>query len=160
MKEIQLTRGKVALVDDEDFEELNRYKWCLSGDGKYARRCIGNNIGVYMHSAIMDTPKGMHTDHVNHKTLDNRKENLRVCTGTQNILNSGKQRNNTSGYKGVTYITNKAKRVKRWMAQTSINYKHIVIGYFRTAEEAALAYDRFVVKHFGEFAGTNFGDSR
>jgi len=160
MKEIPLTQGKVAIVDDEDFEELNQHKWCLSGDGKYARRCIGNNIGIYMHSVIVNTPKGMETDHINHNTLDNQRENLRVCTGSQNMKNRDKQNNNTSGYKGVTYITNKTKRVKRWLAQTMEKRKHIVIGYFNTAEEAALAYDKYALENHGEFAITNFGDNR
>lgn len=94
-------------------------------------------------------------DHINGDGLDNRKQNLRICTKSENACNRGIDRDNTSGYKGVCYISNKTKRVKRWIAQIAINKKHICIGYFHTKEEAAIAYNEAATKYHGEFAKLN-----
>ena len=89
MKKIKLTQGKFALVDDEDFERVSQYKWtaekCSKSENYYARN---RTINAKMHRLIMGVCKSkLVVDHVNHRTLDNRKENLRVCTQKQNLRN-------------------------------------------------------------------------
>ncbi len=154
MKEIPLRplkQKKVALVDDEDFEELSRYKWYVAGGWNtfYARRSASlQDKSVLMHRLIMQTPEGMQTDHKNGDGLDNRRENLRVCTRSQNRMNSGRQANNTSGYKGV----NLEKSVGKWRARIMVSGKHKSLGLFTTKEEAYAAYCVACVKFHGEFA--------
>ena len=111
------TRASIpCLVDDEDYEALCRYKWSVvkrgaQGNRVYARTAFTNRllyptkrqVYVNLHDVVMWKPKGYMIDHINGNTLDNRKENLRICTNKQNIRNSGKYKNNTSGFKGVTW---------------------------------------------------------
>lgn len=152
MKLITLTKGKVAMVDDEDFEMLSQWKWCF-GDG-YAARSIRvglNQKHVKMHRVIANTPKGMHTDHINGDGLDNRKENLRICTNAENLRNQGKQSNNTSGFKRVGWD----KRNRKWAAYIRLNYKKIHLGLFPTPELAHAAYCEAAIKYHGEFARTS-----
>jgi hypothetical protein len=156
---IPLTRGQVALVSDHRFEELNQYKWFafFSADvnGFYAVRdewVNGKGKRIYMHRQIMSTPKGAYCDHINLDTLDNRDENLRNCTNSQNCANRLKQKNNTSGYKGVF------KNGNHWMARLKKNRKPIYIGTYLTREEAARAYDEKASEIFGEFARLNFSE--
>ena len=153
-KEIPLTQGKIVLVDEEDFKYLNQFKWHAVKDLKtgrfYAVKNIKKNgkwIKIYMHQEIMKTPRGMETDHINRNSLDNRKDNIRICTCSQNQMNRGKQNNNTSGYKGVFWH----KRVEKWMAQIRVNRKQIYLGYFNTKKDAALAYTGAAKQYFGEF---------
>lgn len=108
MKKIPLTKGQVALVDDEDYEMVSRYKWYTQDINKtlYAQRMIvtkgtGKRVTMFMHRLIMNTPQGMDTDHIDRNGLNNQKSNLRICTRTQNLLNRGMLKSNTSGYKGV-----------------------------------------------------------
>jgi hypothetical protein len=163
MKEIQLTQGQVAIVDDWRFDELNRYKWYAKWDSStqsframHAFRLeSGKQKVVFMHSYIMCTPSGMVTDHINRDALDNREENLRICTNQQNLCNRPKQVNNTSGYKGVYYYKSSGK----WRAQITIDRKRTGIGYFNTAIEAAQAYDRVAKEQYGDFAFLNFGEN-
>lgn len=107
MKDMILTKGQVSVVDDEDFERLSQYKWSAlkTKGGFYAVRqwrTPGKQNFVYMHRAIMDCPVGMEVDHINHNGLDNRKENLRVCTHETNLQNMKMHKDNTSGIKGVS----------------------------------------------------------
>ena len=152
MKKIELTKGKVALVDDDDFDELSKHKWCVSKDGNnfYAIRSIkidGKKRTVKMHRVIMQTPKGMDTDHIDHDGLDNRKENLRICTHTENLMNTGKYKNNVSGYKGVSWDNSRSK----WKSQIKFNKKIIILGRFTDKEEAYKAYCEAAKKYHGEF---------
>lgn len=158
--EIKLTQGKVALVDKEDFEELNKYKWCANRTGNtfYALRNSLNDVNkkkhkIYMHRLIMNPSKDMFIDHIDNDGLNNTRKNLRICTKSENNMNSGKQKNNTSGFKGVSW--NKPK--KKWIAQISINGVTTHLGYFDTAEEAYKAYCEACIKHHGGFA--NLGKS-
>lgn len=135
MKKIPLTQGKYALVDNEDYLELSKYKWQYNKG--YAKRGVfnGTNMSdVFMHRVINNTPDGMDTDHINRDRLDNRKENLRSCTRKVNSYNAGHQKNNRLGVKGVHM------RGKRFRAVIGDNYKRIHLGYFDTIEEASNAY--------------------
>lgn len=159
MKEIKLTQGKVALVDDEDFDRVNAFKWSAQKkrSGKfYAVRTVsglnGKRHTVWMHRFIMNTPDGMDTDHIdNTNDLDNHSSNLRVCTRSENLMNQGVRSNSTSGFKGVSFN----KRDKKWQVAISSNGRRISLGYYDTSLEAHKAYCDACVKHHGEFA--NFG---
>ena len=158
MKEILLTLGMKTLVDDEDYEKLNQWKWYPlidSSTGNYyvARKIVLNN-GKYstqrMHREIMKTPNGLQCDHINHNTLDNRKSNLRNVTNSQNQMNKSRKSGNKSGYKGVN------KHYGEWTASLSKNNKRVYQKDFDTPEDAAHAYDDAAVKYHGEFAKLNF----
>ena len=164
MKRIPLTKGKYAIVDDEDYSELAKHKWYASGKGKYvyAIRDIrgkgeGNRKTIIMHRVILNAPDGMEVDHINGDRLDNRKKNLRICSHRENIRNQKKANSSTktSKYKGVDYHRGHY-RVGRWRVRIGYNYKQICIGMFRNEIEAAKAYDIEARTLFGEFANTNF----
>lgn len=155
-KLIKLTQDQYALVDDEDYDYLNQFKWCAdwcrSTNSFYAKRRrlkrepIGPSI-IMMHRYIMSAPAKMYIDHINHDTLDNRKCNLRICTASQNAMNRNKQSTNTSGYKGVCW----SKSAKKWLARIDINKKSIHLGYFKEKEEAYKVYCEAAKKHHGKF---------
>ncbi|MDD5006698.1 MAG: HNH endonuclease [Candidatus Omnitrophica bacterium] len=161
MKEIALSGkkgiGKFVLVDDEDFDRLNKYRWCYNGAG-YA--CRGINIGngkvkpIFMHREIIGTPHGMYTDHIDGNKLNNQRFNIRVCNQSQNSLNRNKQPTNTTGYKGVSI--RKTNKYKKFRAHLTAYGKQYDIGCFHTAIEAAKAYDAKARELFGEFARLNF----
>lgn len=158
MKIIPLTKDKFTLVDDEDYNQLNKYKWCVMSQGYAARgiRISGKSYLVLMHRAILNSPKGFDIDHINGNKLDNRKSNLRVCSHSQNQWNRSKQKNNTSGYKGV-YLD---RRDGAWYSQVLSRQKDKRIVFsskrYKTPIEAARAYDRMALEHHGEFANLNF----
>lgn len=149
MKEIPLTQGKVALVDDEDYEWLNQWKWRF---GDYAIRTLPRDSGpirfVRMHRLIMAAPAGLEVDHINGNPLDNRRKNLRLCSHAENTRNT--KIHNRTGFKGVQ------PNGKGWTAKIKTLGKTKYIGFYRTPEEAAKAYDQKAVELFGEFARTNF----
>lgn len=151
-REILLTRGMVALVDDEDFERVSRYSWRahIGRDSKsfYAAR---SNKCIRMHREIIGAKYGQIVDHINGNTLDNRRHNLRFCNPSQSAMNRGISPSNTSGYKGVFRDRN-----GRWGAVIKIHYKQIRLGSFFVKVDAARAYDRAAKKYFGEFARLNF----
>jgi len=151
MKIIPLTKGMETLVDDEDFERFGHLKWHFTTAGYAARRpwCPINKKAkgsVYLHREICQTPKGLHTDHVNGVRLDNRKENLRVCNPSQNQGNEKLSKNNTTGYRGVIFSFGK------YRAQIKVNYKTRVVGAYDTAQQAYEKYKEMAVKAWGEFA--------
>ena len=156
MKEIPLTQGKTVLVDDEDFEYLNQWKWfyCKSRKTGYAKRASGkrpNKRQISMHRMIMQPNPGMEVDHIDHNGLNNQRCNLRNCTPTDNKRNGFKHRNNTSGYIGVTWEM----RRQKWSANIQANNKNIFLGRFDMAKDAACAYDAAAQKYYGDFAYTN-----
>jgi len=150
-KLIYLTKGRVAVVDEEDFEELSKHKWCVS-TGYAVRRLVTNGIPqlLLMHRVIMNASKGQEIDHINGDRLDNRKANLRFVTRQQNIFNK-KPQGKTSKYKGVYF----RKSWGKWIAQISINKKKQHIGVFENELDAARAYDNIASKLCGEYARLN-----
>jgi hypothetical protein len=158
MKEIILTQGKVAIVDDDDYEYLNQWKWCVRINKKdvyYATRSDysikGKTSCISMHRQIMNATKGYVVDHINQCTLDNRKVNLRICTHTQNLHNRPKNINNTSGYKGVGWCN----KYEKWRAKIWLNSKCYHVGYYIDVIDAARAYNAAALKYHGEFAHLN-----
>lgn len=143
MKYITLPQNKQVIVDDEDYEELSKYKWHLSNG--YAVRHVSTkpDIREYMHRKINDTPKGLVTDHINGNKLDNRRSNLRTATVSQNGMNYARKRGTTNPYRGVSLH----KKTGLWRARIN----HITIGYFRESSEARMAYECVVGQLYGEF---------
>lgn len=153
MKTISLTQGTLCLVDDEDYERINAHKWSLSKNGGYfyAVRKVGNRL-VMMHREIVGADDGLVVDHKNHDTLDNQRENLRMCSQQQNLQNSRKRKDNTSGFKGVGFH----KRTGKWRARIVVGGLQKEIGEFETAIKAAEVYDQQAERYHGEFAVLNF----
>lgn len=161
MKTIPLTQGQVALVDDEDYEEVSKFKWHANGCNArtktfYAYRSIcvnGKRTTIKMHRQILKLPSGAvpQVDHIDGNGLNNQRNNLRTCTETQNRGNVRLTIANTSGFKGVRWF----KPSKKWVSRIIVNKKYTHLGYFNHAIDAALAYDDAASKHFGEFALLN-----
>lgn len=159
MKTIELTQNQAALVDDEDFEWLSRWKWYALWDNctksfyaaRTAPRPDGKRRHVYMHRSILGLGPGELGDHKDRDSLNNQRFNLRRCTKSQNNANGKRQRNNTSGYKGVCWH----KRHNKWYAGIRYQGKRIYLGAFKRVEDAACAYNDAARKYFGEFASLN-----
>lgn len=149
MKNIKLTQGYFAIVDDSDYEWLNHYTWYF-GHGYAVRNKSDSNPYRFMHRMILNTPEGMDTDHLNLDRLDNRRENLRICTASRNQQNRLAHSDNSSGYKGVS------RHGIGWMAQIMCSRKKFYLGTYRTKEEAAIAYDKKAIELHGEFSILNF----
>ena len=160
MKEIKLTQGQVALIDDEDFEYLNQFKWYAmkTKHNDYVSRdevINGVSTRILMHRLIMKTPVGVMTDHIDHNGLNNQKHNLRLCTNGQNLMN--RRPRESSKYLGVYVIKTIRKKsvYKSIRADITVNKKTIHLGSFKTEEDAALAYNEAALKYHGEFANPN-----
>ena len=156
MKEIPLTKGYVALVDDEDYERVAQFNWHahLARDTVYARRSFNRKPHIYLHRFIMGIEPGMRcdVDHQDRNGLNCQRSNLRVATHAQNIHNQKKRRDNTSGYIGVTWFRSRQK----WLARVVHEGRVHVAGQFDNPEDAARAYDAMVWRLRGEFAHLNF----
>ena len=153
MKAIPLTQDMVAVVDDEDFVELSKYKWQFNQLG-YAIRTDWNNgspKAVYMHRQLLGDPDGLIVDHINQDKLDNRKINLRTCKHRENLQNRGKQANNTTGYSGVIYRKDKGK----YYSTLTSGGKTYRLGYFKCKHDAARMYNFWAADIHGEFACLN-----
>jgi hypothetical protein len=152
MKKIILTKGKFALVDDEDFEWLNKFSWHYSDNG-YAVGRTSKTSGkkcIWMHREILGTPIGMDTDHIDMNKLNNQRSNLRICSRSQNMMNTKRQQNNTTGFRGVRIL-----RGKSFQSYININKRRIHLGTFPDLISAAKAYDAKSKELFGEFAYLN-----
>lgn len=128
MKRVKLTRGKYALVDDNDFENVSNYKWYCSSMGYASRTEIkgGKRKEVLMHRFLLNAQKGVEVDHINRNPLDNTRKNLRFCTRSENNHNRGLNRNNSSGYTGIYWH----KKAQKWQAQIMLDKKRVNIGLF------------------------------
>ena len=160
-KLIPLTKGLFVIVDDEDFDKMNEFKWhtCTKDRRPYAlrterfgKRKDNKKHHIYMHRILIDAPIGKSVDHINGDSLDNRKENLRLCTTQQNSANSaGRPNKRKSKYKGVKKNAN----CSTWSARITVNRKEIYLGCFKTEEHAAYAYNKAAMLYFQEFARLN-----
>jgi len=162
-KLLPLSQNKFAIVDADDYDRLNKYKWCVSRarHTNYAmRRTKGKRVKgkrvnrklVLMHRFIMNAPRHLVVDHRNHNGLDNRRENLRLCTRAENSRNRRPFRLNGSKYKGVSWD----KERKLFVASIRCNGKYYHLGRFKSEIKAAKAYDKKARELFGEFAYLNF----
>jgi hypothetical protein len=147
-----LTRGKVALVDSADAAFVGQWNWCAwvcPQGGWYALRTDRETgATARMHRVLAGVPPGVEVDHVDRDSLNNRRKNIRVATRAQNNRNRGRQRNNTSGYKGVTWYA----RHKQWGAKISAGGRSHFLGLYRDAEDAHRAYCEAAARLHGEFA--------
>ena len=168
MKEISLTQGQYALVDNEDYERINQMgKWCVNYNigtkSFYAVKAVrdftkkSKQSLIRMHRVIMDCPSDKEIDHINHDTLDNTKVNLRICNHSQNVMNKKPKHNSSSKFKGVHLEKQyyKDKTYTYWFSQIRINGKTIHLGRFKNEIDGAKAYDKKAIELFGRFALTN-----
>jgi hypothetical protein len=157
MRKIKLRNDYVALVDLEDYKLLKKHKWSLfNGDCglQYAVRWIRERGKkrkvIFMHRQIMGENDGC-IDHKNGNGLDNRKENLRICTHAQNMRNRKMHKNNKSGFKGVRWRKNN----QNWAAEIRVNGKSKWLGVYASKLSAAIAYNKGAIIYHGEFARLN-----
>lgn len=158
MKKIQLSQGLEAIIDDEDFDWLNQWKWSASAQGKRpetikyrAVRIVSDNgkqCCILMHREILGAPDGVGVDHFNGNPLDNQRRNLRLATQTQNMLNATAHIDAGSPFKGVYW----QKDISRWRAR----FRKTHLGTFIDEVEAAKAYDRAANAYDPNFARLNF----
>jgi hypothetical protein len=150
MKEITLNckwgKGKVALVDNEDFRFVNKFIWYLTIHG-YVK-----NYNFYLHSLIMGFKRGKVVDHIDHNKLNNQKSNLRFLTNQQNVTNQKKRKKGSSIYKGV-YLN---KKDNKWTAAAVREGKYYYIGQFLNERYAAMAYDIWAKELYKEYSSLNF----
>jgi hypothetical protein len=156
MKEIRLTQEKVALVDDEDYDWLNQWKWSAHEIHRtwYAMRASlswePTKHMVSMHREILKAERGVEVDHWDGDGLNNQRDNLRICSRAENAANARKQRNASSKYKGV--CVTEGKYITAYAYKDNKSY---YLGRFKTEEEAAMAYNETAIKFHGEFARLN-----
>jgi hypothetical protein len=145
MKNIPLTQGKYALVDDEDYDWLMTWKWFVY-KGHSTDYAMANDDGttIQMHRVILMTHTNEVVDHINHNGLDNRRCNLRNCTIRENCAN--RINIGTSKYTGVYYSGSVHDRnLKKWRAEITVNRKHIHLGRYHTELEAYYAYQYYLM---------------
>lgn len=145
---ILLSQGLDALIDEEDLPLVSRYKWYAA---KSSHGLIYAVTRVRMHRLITDAPYGLYVDHINGNPLDNRKENLRLCTNAQNQQNTD-SRGGSSRFKGVSFH----RKTGKWWGHFSVLGETYNCGLWDTEEEAARAVDRRRKEVCGEFARLNF----
>ena len=166
MKKIPLSRGLIALVDDEDYERLSQFKWCAQKIGKsiyatrntYVNRIRGTS---YMHRDILSEGNGLLVDHIDGDGLNNQRKNLRYCTRQQNAFNT-KDVDGNIPFKGVMRIKRKDANGKIRhciIAKIKKDGKQLWLGTYNDQEEAARAYDAKALELFGEFASLNFNQN-
>lgn len=158
MKNVELTQGYVAVVDDSDYERVSKHKWhaLITCNLVYAARNVtvhGKRKKSLMHRELSCCPNECVVDHINGNTLDNRTENLRLASFRENAANRSKiNKSATSIYRGVYYDTAR----RRWRSQIKTSGKNKFLGHFTSEIDAAKAYDNAARTEYGDFARTNF----
>jgi len=153
MKTIVLTQNKFTIVNNKDFKYLNQFTWfTMKKRNKFYVCGSVNGKKVYMHRLLLNAKKNQYVDHINGNPLDNRKQNLRLCSNSENLRNRTKNSNNTSGFKGVW----RNKISKCWIVTLTIKGKSKYFGAFKNKKDAAKAYDKAALKYYKEFAKLNF----
>lgn len=160
MKQIPLTKGQFALVDDEDFEFVNKQKWYAdSCNETFYARARPKKYGplIHMHRVILSVPNScsIFVDHIDHNGLNNQKYNLRIATRSQN--NANKKAIGKSKYLGVFY--KKESTFRPWYSRCLKNGVNKYLGSFKTEIEAAMAYNNAAFEIHGEFANLNIIDT-
>lgn len=144
--------GKFALVSPDDYDTVMARRWVVTKFGYPRRMRHGDESPTLMHRLLLNPPEGLHVDHINGDRLDNRRENLRLCTQAENNRNLKKtKRPTTSRYKGVSRSAN-----GKWEGHIRSPSGQKFLGYYACEVEAALAYDAAAKEYFGEFANLNF----
>lgn len=159
MKQVSLTQGQFAIIDDEDDELVAQYNWRYNAMHNRAQTSVyikgnGKPTNLYMHRLIMHAPEGVQVDHINGNRLDNQKANLRLVNAAQNQWNKRKVIRpgvTTSQYKGVNWD----RSLNRWRARLSVNGKYIYLGIHKSEIAAALAYNEGAREYYGEYACLN-----
>lgn len=157
---IELSKGYKAIIDDEDYPFISQYRWYAHSSGKHVYACRTERFGlrkdnkkrhIYLHRVLLSA-KEEFVDHVNGDTLDNRKNNLRLCSNSENSRNQINRKNKiNSKFKGVKKNAN----CSTWSARITFNRKEIYIGSFKNEEDAAKAYNKAALEYFGQFAKVN-----
>jgi hypothetical protein len=159
--DIHLTQGQVAVIDEATLPIAVLFRWTAQKSSGNRRKYYvvangrdgeGRRVRLHLHRLVADAPQGLDVDHWDGNTLNNRLNNLRVCSESQNLGNSRRSRNNTSGFKGVA----SCKRGGPWKSYIWRNGRSECLGRFDDAEAAARAYDDAARETFGEFARVNF----
>ena len=163
---IPLTKGKYALIDEEDYELVSPHAWRvnITPHTAYAithvRRPDGKFTTLSMHRLIMRPERNLTVDHIDFDGLNNTRANLRICSQSQNIAHRRAGRLSKAGFKGVIRILPPDYVTPRWVARIKANGIRIELGKFLAPEEAARAYDLAALKYHGEFAHLNFPELR
>ncbi len=155
MKQIQLTQGKIALIDDADFDLVSQKKWwaiSFNNGSLFYAACKISGKRVTMHRFLLGIrDRNIIVDHADGNGLNNTRNNLRTCTNSQNVMNSKTPFTNTSGYRCVSWC----KPAKKWIAKININKKAVYLGSFADKKDAAAVYNEAAKIHYGEFARLN-----
>lgn len=156
---IPLTRGRVTVIDHEDYKKIKRYKWHYKDTGyavSYSKGSAAERKQVRMHRLITKCPTRKEVDHIDGNKLNNCKENLRVCTRSQNMMNKGKPKKGSSRFKGVSWHEKSGK----WRARIKMNGLEMYLGIFESENEAFRVYREACLFHHKAFAnigGTDEG---